>query len=110
MKPFTLFFGVPTLRSSRPKVDYSKWLGPDWKPSYEGATILVSNHQSWYDIFLTFFFTRPMPGFIAKKSIKNIPSVGLVSTAIGSLFMDRRDKSDKNKLFDMIRERQEAVE
>ena len=51
-----------------------------------------------------------MPGFIAKKSIKNIPSVGLVSTAIGSLFMDRRDKSDKNKLFDMIRERQEAVE
>lgn len=64
---------------NRPKVDYSKWLGPDWKPTYEGATIYISNHQSWYDIFMAFLFMRPMPGFIAKSSMKNIPSIGLIS-------------------------------
>ena len=108
MHPFKFLFGAITMRSSRASnADYSKWLGPDWKPSYEGATILISNHQSWYDIFLTFLFTRPMPGFIAKHSVKNIPSVGAIATAIGSMYLDRRDKQTRSQIFDLIKERQE---
>jgi len=28
----------------RTPYDYKKWLGPDWKPTYEGAGILIGNH------------------------------------------------------------------
>ena len=28
----------------RPTICYKKYLGPDWKPSYEGASSYVSNH------------------------------------------------------------------
>lgn len=31
------------------KVDYSKYLGPDWKCSFKNATAVVSNHLSWID-------------------------------------------------------------
>ena len=44
MRVFSPFFGVVYYSTSRPKADYKKWLGPDWEPKYDGATILVSNH------------------------------------------------------------------
>jgi hypothetical protein len=31
-------------KDNKKKVDYSKYLGPDWKPTYKGAGIQVSNH------------------------------------------------------------------
>lgn len=36
------------------KVDYnySKYLGPDWKPSKKLPSTIVSNHQSWLDIMV----------------------------------------------------------
>ena len=42
--PFTrihlLCSGMPFIGwQFRPDVDYSKWLGPDWKPTFEGAGI-----------------------------------------------------------------------
>ena len=89
MRFFMPFFGCLSATTSRPKVDYSKWLGPDWKPHYEGASMIVSNHNSWNEVFNTFLFIRPMPGFIAKTSIKEVPSVGLIATAVGTLFMSR---------------------
>ena len=44
MKVFIRIIGVSSVSTRRPSVDYSKWLGPDWKPTYDGATMLVSNH------------------------------------------------------------------
>ncbi len=44
MRFFMLFFGVYNISYKRPTVDYSKWLGPDWKPVYDGATMYVCNH------------------------------------------------------------------
>ena len=35
---------------SRPNVCYKKYLGPDWKPSYEKAGAKISNHSSFLDI------------------------------------------------------------
>ena len=98
-------FGAPWWKRSYMKVDYSKWLGPDWKPTYDGATMVVSNHTSYCDVFTIFLFLNPMPGFIAKTSIKGIPAVGPCATAAGSLFLDRRDKAQKRDIFNQIRER-----
>ena len=97
--------GAPWWKHSRKKVDYSKWLGPDWKPTYDGATMVVSNHTSYCDVFTIFLFLNPMPGFIAKTSIKGIPAVGPCATAAGSMFLDRRDKAQKRDIFHQIRER-----
>ena len=38
------FAGVAWIKVERPPVDYSKYLGPDWTPKYEGASTLISNH------------------------------------------------------------------
>ncbi len=38
------FAGVVWIKVERPEADYSKYLGPDWKPTYEGASTLISNH------------------------------------------------------------------
>ena len=35
---------VWTNYTRRPDVDYKEWLGPDWKPSFEGAGLQVANH------------------------------------------------------------------
>ena len=56
-------------------------------------------------MFMTFLFVRPMPGFIAKNGVKEIPSVGVIALAVGSHFMDRANKENRHKVFDMIKER-----
>lgn len=38
----------------RKDVDYKKWLGPDWKCSFNGAGLMVCNHSlGWMDILIT---------------------------------------------------------
>ena len=44
-----------------------------------------------------------MPGFIAKSGIKQVPSAGMIATAIGSVFLDRRKKDERNKVFEVIK-------
>ena len=95
-----IVMGYISWSSRRPKVDYSKWLGPEWKPTYEGATMLVSNHTGFVEIFLTFLCIRPMPGFIAKNYMKTVPSVGPIATAVGTLFMERSDKNNRKAVFE----------
>jgi hypothetical protein len=41
------FAGVVWIKVERPKIDYKQFLGPDWKPKYEGASTLLFNHTSW---------------------------------------------------------------
>ena len=45
--------------------DYRKWLGPDWKPEWNGASTIVSNHVSWMDIIITIAYFHP--SCVAKK-------------------------------------------
>lgn len=50
---FTLFGnGFIFQTRIRDKVDYSKWLGPDWKPTYEGHSTIINVHTSLFDICL----------------------------------------------------------
>ena len=39
--------GMYNYKYEKVKVDYSKYLGPDWKPEYEGTSTIVCNHSSW---------------------------------------------------------------
>ena len=109
-KMINVFLGFVWWTSSRPKVDYSKWLGPDWKPSYEGAGMYISNHTGIMEIFNAFVFTRPMPSFIASVKVRQIPCVGPVANAIESVWMDRGDKDQRKRVFEIIQKRQEEAE
>jgi 1-acyl-sn-glycerol-3-phosphate acyltransferase len=70
--------------------DYKKYLGPDWKPTNERPGSIVSNHQSWVDIIMHMY--RQPPSHVAKASIRNVPFIGHVAEAIGSLFLQRENK------------------
>ena len=75
--------------------DYRKWLGPDWKPEWDNATTIVSNHVSWMDIIVALVYF--CPAFVAKKSVKSYPGVGRIAIAINSVFIDRAGSKDAKK-------------
>ena len=68
-------------------IDYSKWLGPDWKPQWKGAGTLVSNHVSWLDIVMAYGYF--FPAFVSKRSVEQLPGVKTIMAAIDGLFVDR---------------------
>ena len=72
--------------------DYSKWLGPDWKPEFEGASTIVSNHVCHMDILLV--MSVLFPSFMAKSSIRNFPFVGYIAVAIDCQFTERAGSKD----------------
>jgi len=56
-----LLFGPAMLwyKVERVKIDYKPYLGPDWTPSYNGASTIVGNHSSWCDIVLVTIMKFP---------------------------------------------------
>ena len=74
-------------------VDYSKYLGPEWKKdkiTYGKAGSVVANHQSWIDIMVHMY--RQIPSHTAKAATLKIPFIGLLSQCSGCLFFDRDSK------------------
>ena len=46
---------------------YEKWLGPDWKPKWEGTGTIVTNHVCWMDIVTLLYYV--FPSFVSKKDV-----------------------------------------
>lgn len=81
--------GLFKITHERVKVDYSKYLGPDWQPTYTGASTYVSNHSCWLDILIC-NITKDFPIYTAKTGIKNWPLVGIIAErACETYFIDR---------------------
>lgn len=58
--------------------DYSKWLGPDYKPQWTGCGTIISNHvSSFNDILLCCYLF--WPSFVTKKSVKKWHFVGTIA-------------------------------
>lgn len=58
--------------------------------------LLISNHQSWLDIFVLSSFTRtriPEPKYFLKESLKKVPFLGMACWALDMPFMKRYSKS-----------------
>lgn len=69
-----LFAGnVFWIHSEKLKVDYSKYLGPDWKMTYDNPTVIVKNHSCYMDVLTSLYFKNP--GFVAKEGVKKWPFV-----------------------------------
>jgi 1-acyl-sn-glycerol-3-phosphate acyltransferase len=64
----------------RPDKCYKKYLGPDWRPKFDGAGIQIANHSSWVDIMV--LLNKQVPSFVSKDSVRNYPGVGRIAASI----------------------------
>ena len=67
----------------------------DYIPPQDKPLIIVSNHQSMYDIpFIIWIMRRYHPKFIAKKELGRwIPSISFALRNMGSVLIDRTDQA-----------------
>ena len=63
--------------------------------------LLVSNHLSYFDIVVLMAVTPAV--FVAKREIKSWPVIGWLAKLAGTLFIDRKRRSDVRQLTDEIR-------
>ena len=77
---FLFSLGIVHIKVERPEVDYSFYLGENWKKSYEGETTLVLNHSSWVDILVLMWWS--MPAFVSSQEVKDFPFVGKICDAM----------------------------
>jgi 1-acyl-sn-glycerol-3-phosphate acyltransferase len=82
--------------------DYSKYLGKNYKKD-DKAAASISNHTSWIDILL--FMDKIGAGFIASIHVKSFPLVGYVASALGCIFVDRNDKSNRGNSLALVNEK-----
>ncbi|KAK5832504.1 hypothetical protein PVK06_016306 [Gossypium arboreum] len=68
-------------------------LQPDEPEQRPGA--IVSNHISYLDIL--YHMSSSFPSFVAKRSVANIPLVGLISKCLGCVYVQRESKSSDFK-------------
>jgi len=68
-------------------VDYTPWLGPDWKPNWDkkNASMLICNHTSWVEIF--YALHDHLPSFVARIGTKHTPIIGRFSDYLNSILL-----------------------
>jgi 1-acyl-sn-glycerol-3-phosphate acyltransferase len=70
------------------------------------APIVVSNHCSFVDMM--FYLTKNV-SFLSKKAVAHTPILGLHAIARQSIFLNRDDEKDRNKVLELIKERTRRV-
>lgn len=87
--------GYTSMDSKEVYIDYSSFLGPEWKPEYEGASTLVSKHISWMDMLaaVVLYF----PAFTARASGRNMPLLGNIMESMSTIFIQRIGEDLKNQ-------------
>lgn len=78
-------------------------VGQQGQFSHEGPHIYVGNHVSYLDILLL-MATNPNIAFLAKKEVKSWPILGIAAVRVGTLFVDRESKHDRDRLRQQIGE------
>lgn len=94
--------GYTKIVKNKIDVDYSPWLGPDWKPTWEKkkASMLICNHTSWIDIFFAMHEQRP--SFVARAGVRDIPWVGKFASFLKAIYVDRSSTGSRSNTSDMV--------
>ena len=82
--------GWTTKTTTFADIDYSEYLGPEWKQEYEGASTLVSNHVSWFDVAFAIVYYFPV--IASRETIRTTPFIGSVFRAMNAIFIARAGK------------------
>ena len=79
--------GYPFTSTTYADIDYSEYLGPNWKKEYEGASTLIGNHVSWFDaVFAIVYY---FPTIVARDTLQKTPFIGSVLKAMSTIFLAR---------------------
>ena len=87
-------FGVLYVEEEQWNVDYSEYLGKDYKAP-ENFNTIISNHSSYFDIF--YFLPIYWPAFVSKAEIKQIPFFGYFTTALRSIYIEWEKGKDEHQ-------------
>lgn len=97
---------------SEEDIDYSKYLGPNWKENkFEGKRVpsLVSNHMGFLEITGLISIMTP-PSFTPMAGIKKMPIGDHFVSALQSLYVDKAmNKAGKDGLVEEIIARQKTI-
>lgn len=80
-----LGFGILFPEVEKVSCDYSKYLGKGYEKPERFNTI-VSNHQSYFDIF--YLLQYCFPSFVSKAEISKIPLFGYFTTALRGIYLN----------------------
>lgn len=72
-----------------------------------GAKLLLANHVSWLDI-AAIHAVIPEARFVSKSDVKHWPVVGFLTSAVGTLFIERASKRDALRVVHQCAEALEA--
>jgi len=93
-------------------VDYSYYLGPDYKSKMKKikrTSTIVSNHVSWLDPVVLIKNVRP--AFAPSEEFSRVPLVGTLASVIDSIYIPRGGSPEsKARALQAIRDRQELIE
>lgn len=75
-------------------IDYSKYLGPDWKADWDLAPIVIAcPHTTWLDICLAIHMYYP--SFVARWSVKKMFAINVIADSLSCIYIDRFSKDAK---------------
>ena len=82
--------GYTRFTTERVEVDYSEYLGEkgkDWNVEWSGASTLISNHISWFDVAFAIVYYFPV--IASRETIRTTPFIGSVFRAMNAIFIKR---------------------
>lgn len=91
---FTHWWGKVVLRATGSTV---KIIGTENIP--QGSVVVMSNHQSYFDVMLMLGYIDKPIAFIAKKELKKYPLISHWMGYVGCIFLDRKDVRQAVKVF-----------
>ena len=106
-KIMLFLIGMYSYEVKRDDVDYSYYLGPDYKQrmSKSVPSTLVANHISFLDPII--FSSRLVPSFAPMESLSRTPVVSTLCNALGSLYIPRGVSQElRDRTLELIGERQ----
>ena len=107
---FCLGCVIPTIekRDEKCKEVYAKYLGKDYKLSYDKkfATV-IGNHCSFIDAF--FYGWQFACSYISKKTASKVPLIRTIAIYNKTLYLDRTNEEDRHKVADEISNRQRNI-
>ena len=85
---------------------YKKYLGEDYNFEDDKYSVIISNHIGFFDIIL--ITSLYAPGFVARKSIKDVVLIGTIARSLKCILIDREDPNSRKNVFDSILEWQNS--
>ena len=104
---FLIMIGIiPKQKKLDYKNVYKKYLGDDYNFDDDKYSLIISNHIGYSDTFLCLFLFSC--GFVARKDVENNFLLGPICKNLKSLFLDRNNAECRQKIFELLLDRQKS--